>query len=92
LAKAGIGHWVAPAPISAGVSYGLGDEGQPIRALQALLSVYGYDLTMTGVYDEATKRVVEAFQRHFRPALVDGRADLSTLQTLRDLVAALPGV
>ena len=92
LAKAGIGHWVAPAPISAGVSYGLGDEGQPIRALQALLGVYGSDLTMTGVYDEATKRVVEAFQRHFRPALVDGRADLSTLQTLRDLVAALPGV
>lgn len=92
LAKAGIGHWVAPAPIRAGVSYGLGDEGQPIRALQALLSVYGYDLAMTGVYDEATKRVVEAFQRHFRPALVDGRADLSTLETLRNLVAALPGV
>ena len=92
LAKAGIGHWVAPAPLSAGVSYGLGDEGPPIRAVQALLSVYGYDLTMTGVFDAATERVVRAFQRHFRPALVDGRADFSTLQTLRNLVTALPSV
>ena len=32
----------------------------------------------TGDYDAATKEVVTAFQRHFRPARVDGMADAST--------------
>jgi N-acetylmuramoyl-L-alanine amidase len=32
--------------------------------------------------------VVEAFQRHFRPARVDGRADQSTRETLTRLRAA----
>ena len=34
--------------------------------------------------------VVAAFQRHFRPARVDGVADRSTLETLQRLLAALP--
>jgi len=32
--------------------------------------------------------VVEAFQRHFRPTRVDGRADLSTRDTLSRLLEA----
>ena len=40
--------------------------------------------------DERTHAVVAAFQRHFRPARVDGVADASTITTLRDLIAALP--
>jgi N-acetylmuramoyl-L-alanine amidase len=34
--------------------------------------------------------VVTAFQRHFRPARVDGVADHSTLTTLQALLASLP--
>jgi N-acetylmuramoyl-L-alanine amidase len=34
--------------------------------------------------------VVTAFQRHFRPARVDGVADHSTLTTLQSLLASLP--
>jgi N-acetylmuramoyl-L-alanine amidase len=34
--------------------------------------------------------VVTAFQRHFRPACVDGIADHSTLVTLQSLLASLP--
>jgi N-acetylmuramoyl-L-alanine amidase len=34
--------------------------------------------------------VVTAFQRHFRPARVDGTADHSTLTTLHQLLASLP--
>jgi N-acetylmuramoyl-L-alanine amidase len=34
--------------------------------------------------------VVTAFQRHFRPARVDGVADHSTLTTLQALLAGLP--
>ena len=39
--------------------------------------------------DEGVReKAVEAFQRHFRPARVDGRADLSTRDTLARLLAA----
>jgi N-acetylmuramoyl-L-alanine amidase len=89
LAGAGVGHWVAPAPISAGPPFQRGREGAQVRALQALLSLYGYGLEMSGVYDHATEIVVTAFQRHFRPERVDGAADASTIETLRALIAAL---
>ncbi|MFX6383734.1 peptidoglycan-binding protein [Acinetobacter baumannii] len=38
--------------------------------------------------DEPTRRVVTAFQRHFRPARVDGVVDASTLATLKALIAS----
>jgi N-acetylmuramoyl-L-alanine amidase len=44
----------------------------------------------SGKYDGATMEVVTAFQRHFRPARVDGIADHSTLNTLQSLLASLP--
>jgi N-acetylmuramoyl-L-alanine amidase len=34
--------------------------------------------------------VVTAFQRHFRPARVDGIADHSTMSTLHALLTSLP--
>lgn len=84
----GIGHWVKPAALGGGRFLSPGDAGEPVSALQAMLGWYGYGLTVTGIYDEATDYVVRAFQRHFRPALVDGIADASTITTLRDLIAA----
>ena len=60
-----------------------------MRALQAMLALYGYGIEMTGVFDRPTEVVLTAFQRHFRQARVDGRADASTLKTLRALVGAL---
>ena len=87
LARAGVGHWVAPSQAE-GRGYGPGDEGQPVRALQAMFALYGYRTPLSGVYDEATKNVVGAFQRHFRQERVDGVADAATLATLRDLIAA----
>ena len=91
LARAGIGHWVAPTPIRDGRFFSEGDAGQPIEALQAMIALYGYDLPVTGTFDMRTKAAVTAFQRHFRPVRVDGVADASTITTLRDLLAALPG-
>jgi len=90
LAQHGVGHFVAPAPLSDGLSFARGAEGPPVQALQAMLSLYGYALPVTGVFDEATEQTVTAFQRHFRPARIDGVADLSTIKTLRDVIAALP--
>ncbi len=87
--RAGIGHWTAPAAIAAGRALARGEEGPPIRALQAMLALYGYGVAITGVFDAPTRDVVAAFQRHFRPARVDGRADVSTIETLRALLAGL---
>lgn len=87
LHAAGVGHWVAPAPLSlAGTPVAQGDSGLPVIALQRALCRYGYGLEVTGAYDRLTETVVSAFQRHFRPALVDGIADASTCRTLEDLL------
>ncbi len=90
LYRAGVGHWVEPVPIKEGRSYGIGDEGPPVRALQAQLADYGYGQAVSGVFDTATATVVRAFQRHFRPARIDGAADPSTMETLSNLIAARP--
>lgn len=90
LAAAGIGHWVAPAPVRPGRRLGRGDAGEAVAALQALLALYGYGIEATACFDQRTEDVVAAFQRHFRPACVDGIADASTFLTLRRLLRALP--
>jgi N-acetylmuramoyl-L-alanine amidase len=90
LARAGIGHWVDPAPVAGDKSLARGNRGAPVLLLQEKLRSYGYGAGVTGEYCEDTECVVAAFQRHFRPALVDGRADRSTLDTLEALLAALP--
>ncbi|MEE7489450.1 N-acetylmuramoyl-L-alanine amidase [Methylobacterium oryzae] len=90
LAAGGVGHHLPPARLQDGRFFARGDAGQPVEALQAMFALYGYDLPVTGMFDARTQAVVTAFQRHFRPARVDGVADASTITTLRDLIAALP--
>jgi N-acetylmuramoyl-L-alanine amidase len=90
LHRNGIGHWVEPLPVSGGQTLQLGDTGDKVTALQGLLVLYGYGLEASGLYDRPTLEVVTAFQRHFRPARVDGVADQSTIETLFKLTAALP--
>ena len=94
LAAAGVGHWVPPAPLieTAGHSLQLEDSGIEVAELQQSLASYGYDLAVTGIYDQATSNVVEAFQRHFRPAQVHGIADPSTRDTLARLIATAPAI
>ena len=90
LARAGVGHWIEPVAPSDEILLARGHEGPPVRSFQALLGLYGYDLEPNGVYDPKMEIAVAAFQRHFRPARVDGAVDRSTVETLRGLLAALP--
>jgi N-acetylmuramoyl-L-alanine amidase len=91
LYESGIGHWVRPAPLAvAGPKLRVDDEGERVSQLQRMLASYGYEIEQSGRYDEHTRDVVTAFQRHFRPARVDGIADTSTMRTLRALVETLP--
>ncbi len=91
LSESGVGHWVRPAPLTLdGRALKLGDSGELVKRLQHALRAYGYGVEETGHYDELTRDVVSAFQRHFRPARVDGVADTSTLFTLRALIETRP--
>lgn len=90
LAAAGIGHWVEPTPITGGRFFQKGDVGQPIEALQSMLSLYGYDTEITGEFSSKLEGEVQAFQRHFRQERVDGIADFSTIDTLHRLLSSLP--
>ena len=91
MSESGIGHWVRPAPVTLeGPALRLGDQGEAVMRLQRALAGYGYGIEETGKYDEATQQVLAAFQRHFRPARVDGIADASTLLTLRALLETRP--
>ena len=89
LAATGVGLWVEPSRIVPGPELDPGDRGEVISHLQSMLKEFGYGLDVTGTFDTATADVVTAFQRHFRPARVDGIADHSTTETLRRLLALM---
>ncbi|TIU67593.1 MAG: N-acetylmuramoyl-L-alanine amidase [Mesorhizobium sp.] len=91
LFAAGIGHLV-PAPVRQGATLKTGDTGSDVEALQSMLALYGYGAEISGMFDRQTEIVVEAFQRHFRPRLVDGMADGSTIRTLQRLLAAMKAI
>ncbi len=91
LSESGVGHWVRAAPLDLeGMGLKPGDRGEPVTRLQRTLRSYGYGIAETGTYDDATRQVVLAFQRHFRQARIDGIADPSTLLTLRALIETRP--
>jgi N-acetylmuramoyl-L-alanine amidase len=87
--EGGVGHWVDPVPVSGQALFRHEEDGPPVRALQAMLALYGYGIELTGIYDRRTRVVVEAFQRHFRPERADGEVDASTVATLKALIEGL---
>lgn len=92
LSESGIGHWVRPAGLDLdGKTLKPGDRGDVVSQLQRRLRGYGYGVTETGQYDDSLRDVIAAFQRHFRPARIDGIADPSTQLTLRALIETRPG-
>ena len=74
-------------PNTDGAALRAGDRGEKVANLQRALADYGYGVAVNGSYDTMTEHVVTAFQRHFRPARVDGIADVSTVRTLEKLIA-----
>lgn len=90
LHRAGIGAWVPPEPLGAGISLQLGERGDGVSELKNRLQSYGYGVADGPEFDVVTEAVVRAFQRHFRPERVDGIADASTMKTLDRLAALRP--
>jgi N-acetylmuramoyl-L-alanine amidase len=89
LADSKVGLWIKPAPLSLpGPIFVLGETDPAIEEAQRLLAKFGYGVSASGYLDSPTRDAVAAFQRHFRPARVDGVIDASTLETLKQLLAA----
>jgi N-acetylmuramoyl-L-alanine amidase len=89
LAEAGHGLWVEPAAERVAALTGLlqtGDEGIGVMVLRAGLHRLGYGLKPGPDYDAETETTVRAFQRHWRPARVDGVADGETRARLVGLL------
>jgi N-acetylmuramoyl-L-alanine amidase len=86
LAAAGVGR-VVNAPPPDEDAFDLDSAGVAVAQLQRDLAAFGFRLAETGIYDEDTACAVSAFQRHHRPARVDGRADRSTRDALARLLA-----
>lgn len=85
----GLGHFVEPDAPSQPI-----DENSPLyrelaHDLAQMLTDYGFQLQGSGADKAQFEVVVAAFQRHFRPARVDGQMDVSTVETLRRLLASL---
>ena len=88
LAQSNIGLWVEPVAITEGPVLRPKDTGDKVTELQKALTDYGYGIDVNGTYDTVTQEAVTAFQRHFRPAKIDGLTDTSTRETLRKLLVA----
>jgi N-acetylmuramoyl-L-alanine amidase len=91
LAEAGLGVWVEAKSIG-DAELSIGATGERVKDLQRALALYGYGIKVSGEFDEQTRLVVVAFQRHFRPAKLDGVADGETQAILRALIERLDAV
>ena len=86
LAERGVGLTVPPVAPGGGRFLQEGDSGEPVEALQAMLALWGYGVEVNGAFGASTRHAVAAFQRHHRRTLVDGVADVSTIETLHALL------
>lgn len=89
LAARGLALWPSVESDDRRIVAQLGDEGMAVLAAQETLAAIGYGVVQTGVFDEATRLVVEAFQRRFRPAVIDGLVDQACAAMMADLSAQL---
>jgi len=78
LAEAGIGLWPEPA-----------SGPTDLASIQRALQRYGYEVAASATLDAATTAALQAFQRHFRPALIDGQPDEETAALLAGLLQRL---
>lgn len=61
-----------------------------IFKIQTALNQLGYEIMPTGTWDANNKKVVEAFQYHFRPEKYDGIVDAETWAILQALLQKYP--
>ncbi len=89
LARAAIGVFPFGARPMMGSGLARGDYGKKVTRLQTSLANWGYGLKLDGDFGMKTEQCVMAFQRHYRPDIVDGAWDdecAGLLATLHGMV------
>lgn len=86
LAEAGIGAWPDADNVRHYLQIRQAETQLDVSALQQNLRRYGYKVPDSGELDEATLRVVRAFQMHFRQTDYSGHPDAETLAILDALL------
>jgi len=61
-----------------------------IYKVQYEFKKFGYDIKLSSEWDESTKKVIRAFQYHFRPEKADGILDIQTYAILLALLHKYP--
>ncbi len=85
LAQDGLGRWYDE-QLAAQHKADFERNGLPDASwTQEQLARVGYEVPRSGVWDDATRNVVRAFQMHYRPFLFNGLADAETLGILKSL-------
>lgn len=82
----GIGAWPDDATVTQRLAGRDPKSLVEVAALQQKLHRYGYDVATDGVLDDKTRRVIAAFQMHFRPADYAGNPDAETDATAAALL------
>ncbi|WP_366099763.1 N-acetylmuramoyl-L-alanine amidase [uncultured Cetobacterium sp.] len=80
----GVGAWFEKKDFNTFYSQDLFNS-YSIKDLKDELRKYGYDINSTDNWDLQSKKVVSAFQMHFRPRKVDGVFDLETFAIIKAL-------
>lgn len=91
LAAAGFGRWWAPdfrvSPHAPTLTPG--EKSGAVLELQLALDRIGYAIEGSGIYDPLTEAAVRAFQRHWRPAQVDGVSDGETTSLIHHMAGQM---
>lgn len=82
LADAGLGRWYDEDKAAGLAAHYLTEGLPPLQEIQQSLRKAGYSAPLTGELDEATRKVIRAFQMHYRPARHDGEPDAETVAIL----------
>jgi N-acetylmuramoyl-L-alanine amidase len=90
LAENGVGLWPRDVP-DLGITGAVRDAGS-FRDVRAALVEIGYRVAQEGALDPALSTVLRAFQRHWRPEVVNGQADAGTLARLLGVRRIVSGV
>lgn len=87
LAEDGIGIWYNDQTLSENISAPILE----ISKIQDLLNAWGYKTPRSGTLDDQTKKVIQAFQMHFRSENIDGIPDNETIIILKHLLKKTAG-
>lgn len=93
LARLGIGAWPDETTVQKYLAGRPKYAETSLLILQQTLKKYGYDdMPLSGQWDDESKKIITAFQMHFRPADISGRADAETDALAKALLEKYRGV